>query len=429
VRRFLIIFILTLGVVACDVSSNTPAPDQSYFVKYFGGDGNQFAVDMLVDVDGMIYILGNSKASSGSNQRIYLAKVNPRGQVVNDTLITSSTAYSEAKDLDLALDGDLIIAANQVDVAGQDMNVLVMKVSKQDFNINASNILWTKVPKSPDPTSNPHRNDYVNSVTILANGNYILTGYTDASEVGHSFDIMNLQVDANLNKIPFPFTWNETSGPGNENYGRKALEVIQSPDTARYIFGNSNAGASDENVWYAELQSKGYAGASTDDQSDNVFISSLTNDVVTHAMKYESGHLITSISTPVTASGNSTLKLYRLGFNFLNPKNSSEVTAYYEWPLGNIPNANASTCKASVGFLVVADYLQPSSNTDILLLRLNGSLKDPVYFGGEGDDRAAAVAELTDGHILVLGTMQLGNPPEQFKIALIKVNANGKFDE
>ena len=62
-------------------------------------------------------------------------------------------------------------------------------------------------------------------------------------------------------------------------------------------------------------------------------------------------------------------------------------------------------------------------------MSLWGNTAEPnfVSFGGDGDDTAAAVAELPDGHIMVLGTMQLGNPPAQFKITLIKLNSNGKF--
>lgn len=425
----LLIFFFALIFFGCDIASNTPAPDKNYFVKYFGGDGNQSAVDMVVDSDGMIYILGNSLTSLNSKQQVYLAKANPLGQVLVDTLLTSSSVYSDAKDLEFTKDGELIVVANQLDTINGDMNVLVKKISKLNLNQIGSNILWTRTPQSQDPLSNPHKNDYVSSITLLADGNYILTGCTEASALGNRFDVMNLQIDANLNKVAF--AWGETSGSGAENYGRKTIEVIQSnptPDTARYIFGNTNADGTDQNVWYADLPLSGNSGESTDDQSDAVFVSRLANDSVTSVIKYDGGYLISSISNPLT-SGASTLKLYELGFNFLNPKNSSEVTAYYEWPLGNIANANVAVCKASIGYHVVVDYPRTASNNDILLLRLNGALQNPIYFGGEGDDRMAAVAELPDGHILILGTMQLGNPPEQFKIALIKVNSNGRFDD
>lgn len=421
----LIIFSVVIFLVSCDTASNISPPDQSYFVKYFGSEGNQFAVDMIVDTDGTIYILGNSQKTSTAKQQIYLAKANAKGQLVKDTFLTNVPA--EAKDIEFTLSGELILVANQLDTISGDMNVLVKKLSK-DFVETGSKTLWSRDLQSyDDPYSNPHKNDFVNSITPLANGNFILTGYANNSIVGHQVDILNLQIDQNLEKVNF--AWGEINGAGTKNYGLKVLETIQAlpaPDTIRYIFGNI-ARSTDQDIWYGVLPANGSGGDNTDNQSDPVFNSPLTDDVVTSAIKYPGGYLLTSIST--TTSNSSTLKLYDLGFSKLNPRSSSDVTSYFEWPLGTITDAQATACKASTGFLIAADFSKSSGNADMMLLRLDGSLRDPVFFGGNGNDRIAAVAELADGRILILGTMHLGNPPEQYKVALIKVNAEGKFEE
>jgi hypothetical protein len=394
-------------------------------VKYFGRNGNQSAVDMVVDSDGVIYILGNSQKSLNARQQIYLAKANSRGQLLMDTLLTDIPA--EAKDIEFTLNDELILVANQLDTVNGDMNLLVKKLSK-NFMETGSKILWSK-DRDPKNNSNPHKNEYVNSITALANGNFILTGYTDnvSSASGHQLDILNFQIDQSLNKVSFE--WGELTGAGVKNFSKRVIEAIRTdpqPDTVRYMFGNVSE-ATDQNVWYGVLPKNGYGGQNSDNQTDEVFISPLTNDVVTGAIKYSSGYFLTSVAT--NASNNAVLKLYDLGFETLNPGGSSEVTSSFEWPLGTVSNANATVCKASVGFLVAADFAQSPSNTDILFLKLNDGLKNPVYFGGIGNDRASAIAELPDGRILILGTMQLGNPPAQYKVALIKVNSNGRFEE
>ncbi len=419
-----IIFLCVVFFVGCDTASNIDPPDQSYFVKYFGRDGNQTAVDMVVDVDGTIYILGNSQRTSTSRQQIYLAKANSRGQLLKDTLLTDLPV--DAKDIEFTLTGELIIVANQLDTINGDMNVLVKKLSK-DFVETGSEILWSRdVLFKTDPYSNPHKNDFVNSITPLANGNFILTGYTDNSEVGHQLDILNLQIDQNLAKVLFP--WGEVTGAGMKNYGRKVIESIQSMDTVRYLFGDISSPQSDQNVWYGILPKNSFGGNNFDNQSNTIFTSPLTDDIVTNVIGYSYGYFITSVGT--TSSGSSTLKLYDIGFKTPDPGSATgDVTSYFEWPLGTVSNADAITCKAHIGFLVVADFSRTANNTDILFLKLDGSLKNPIYFGGNGNDRASEVVELPDGRVLILGTMQLGNPPEQYKIALIKVNSDGKFQE
>jgi hypothetical protein len=85
------------------------------------------------------------------------------------------------------------------------------------------------------------------------------------------------------------------------------------------------------------------------------------------------------------------------------------------------------------GYFALSNIFNSAGTSDMILIKLDVTLqevwKNPVTFGGDGDDTAAAVAELSDGHIMVLGTMNLGNPPEQFKIALMKLNSAGQLGD
>jgi hypothetical protein len=48
-------------------------------------------------------------------------------------------------------------------------------------------------------------------------------------------------------------------------------------------------------------------------------------------------------------------------------------------------------------------------------------------FGGVGDDFVGAVTELPNGRILIIGTMTLGGVEGQTKIALLKLNPEGRL--
>jgi hypothetical protein len=78
-------------------------------------------------------------------------------------------------------------------------------------------------------------------------------------------------------------------------------------------------------------------------------------------------------------------------------------------------------------FLVVANESNAALKRDIYLTKMDilFNKEFEVKFGApNNDDVGSAVAELPNGDILVLGTMQITN---QKKIALIKLKSNGEF--
>ena len=80
--RFLIIWLLPLmALFACDTANNVEDPDLHYFVKYYGGDGNQRGVDMVTLSDGSLLLLGNWSESAFESD-IYLVRVDPEGGVI-----------------------------------------------------------------------------------------------------------------------------------------------------------------------------------------------------------------------------------------------------------------------------------------------------------------------------------------------------------
>ena len=84
-----------------------------------------------------------------------------------------------------------------------------------------------------------------------------------------------------------------------------------------------------------------------------------------------------------------------------------------------------------LGYVIAANSVA-SGNPEMVLTKIDveGNLawQAPVILGGVGEDYTCAVYELSDGRILVFGTMQLGDD-EQSKMALIKLNSKGEFKD
>src|SRR5579872_5163488 len=107
-RRWLYLFIFLAFLSACDTASNVKPPNKSYFIKYFGEDGNQTARDLITSSDGTFFILGNSIAADGLTQKVYLAKANALGELIKQ--ITYGVDM-DARDFQLTSDGRIAVVA------------------------------------------------------------------------------------------------------------------------------------------------------------------------------------------------------------------------------------------------------------------------------------------------------------------------------
>jgi len=201
-----------------------------------------------------------------------------------------------------------------------------------------------------------------------------------------------------------------------------------SSTTASTSTGNNNK------FWVSYLANNGSAKNTTDNGLfDNMYPS---DKILTRAIKAgRGGYLLVGISS---TSNEDSLKVAITNANSFSFDKYGVDTDAVVAGLGKSrapsppPNYATAFSAASYNFILTNTYRTATNKSDILLLKLaNDRLKtlwsSPVQLGGDGDDTAAAVAELPDGHIIVLGTMQLGNPPAQFKIALMKLNSQGQL--
>src|SRR6478609_8238366 len=121
---------------SCDTSGTIGDPAQDHFIKYYGSDGDQEGVDAVVGSDGSIYLLGNTTAPGTTvGKQLYLVKTDPEG-----ILIWSKTFGGqfdeEAKDIELTVDGRLVILANS-QKGSTENDILLMTLSLDGTKIDS----------------------------------------------------------------------------------------------------------------------------------------------------------------------------------------------------------------------------------------------------------------------------------------------------
>jgi hypothetical protein len=98
-------------------------------------------------------------------------------------------------------------------------------------------------------------------------------------------------------------------------------------------------------------------------------------------------------------------------------------------PPGKAASQRSVNCSSLTnGYFIASDQVG-ANGTDINLTKLDntGNILFEHVFGGVGDDFVGNVCELPNGRILIIGTMTLGGVEGQTKIALLKLNPEGRL--
>lgn len=419
------------GLLACDTESNTENPDQHYFVRYYGGNGNQYGVDMVAMSDGSFVLLGtDAEREFASN--VYLLRVDAEGNVLWETTYGEGEVWTP-KDIEPTIDGNLIIAADYKSGVGANNQITLLKFSP-DGNFIAKGTYGTP------------GNENTRSVTPLSDGGFIISGTTDSTQTWNlpgeteldPGDVFNLRVDANL--IPYPKNdW----GPAYHGFAGDNMDVsvkiFERPGGQFYVFGftNSSLGGDlnpDEKFGLFYFSRNESGGVSTPWYPGNFIPEHDTeiNYVQLISQNLGGGYLV--IGTSQSSTGISEIFLARLrqSLTFSGPR-TNEASFYETIPLGRNRNirgvSGALSVSGEVGFLILGNEVRSTTGaTNFWLSKVDQTGQElwSTTFGSEAeDDTGAAVLELSDGKIAILGTMGLAD--NQSKMAFIKVNRDGKL--
>jgi len=410
----LILIACLYSVMSCETESNSDFKD--YYIKYYGDDGDQQGVDLVVNPDGTIIILGNSEFDS--KRRIYLIKTDSDGDVLWEKVLGEFT--ENARDIEPIISG--AHAGGYLILSNTGSGNTAIKVIRVDGN--GSKIDSIKLDSDYQPSN------FGNSITPLSDGGFIVTGNTtdlSLTPIDNSFvdppdqsDLLYLRYDDNLLIDP---SWQISFEGAPEIMGIKIFEVSS---TQFDLAGFTNAIHSSElplptnfdfNFWFVPLDGSGSNGQPQ-------YVGIATEQEKMSAIAKSSSGPYMSVGTVTNGSGVSRIFAARvLGF----PTSDKTET----WDDNTDPEGEGVSVSATNGgkFLIVGNQNTAGGSRDIWLTKVNIEINDeegfPRSFGSSGnDDTASAVAELPNGDIVVLGTMNLTN---QNKIALIKLKATGDF--
>ncbi len=431
---WLLLIIPFLWLSSCDTSDSIDLPD--YFVKYYGVQGDQEGVDMIVNEDGTFFLFGNSRLAPGENQKLFLVKVDAKGNMLweNPKFFGGNVYANQARDIEVASNGNLIMAATSESAAGDNDAFLI--IADPEGN-KIDSVIHGYVGTDED----------VSSVTQINDG-YIVTGSTSKIKLNPQ----GTAVIANDQRDMFNFrftnqlkdynevnnnSWTESFLAGTYDAG---IKMIQINNDLFHFFGYSNQILQkDQNLapnfdfviykvnrFGVSIGAPIYAGSS--------FVNERLTSVSVSPVASGPGYFLTGIATEVSNENRLYVAKLNQELNTLNPIDNIAYQKTFSSGLGVLSDLKAVSVpsKSSGVFILSNENTSGSQNFCLSKATNEGGefWKKPsrFVFGGGELDKIGTVAELPDGKIVMIGTFTVGDDMQK-KMTLIKVNKDGKFSD
>ncbi|HEY0656278.1 MAG TPA: hypothetical protein VGD65_24255 [Chryseosolibacter sp.] len=424
-KRFLPAILIVCSITAlltgCDTTSNIDDPNDSHFIKYYGGDGNQSSVDMLALPDGNILLLGNTQFAG--EKSIYLLKVDAKGQLLWEKTFEGTNEV--AVDMEPMQDGNVAILAT-VEVTSDNHDIKLIVVSDGGDEVRSA-VYGTWSGKKDTPKS----------LTPLTDGGFIVTGLTIADKA------VEPKVNPDFYSNVFHFrcnsllefddvTWSELYGATEQvDGGVKTFENLD----GFYVFGYSDQKFKPEQggnlgMFYYRIASVGTPSEDIGILGDEA--QNIRTDFV-HQVRSELGGGFLVVGSTINPSGTSSaLHVARLRPQLdFNPAKDKQFDREIGVLTTSLEGVSATTSLVTPqGFLVLGEETRSLGTKNLSLIKIDqvGQVVWSVSLGSEEEnDDAAAVIETSDEKILVLGTVELGD--NQSKMALFKLNSTGRLHD
>jgi hypothetical protein len=419
-------------ILSCDTERNIPLPEDCCFLKFYGVEGEQTGVDFVQTPDNAIVMVGNS-TQPGRTQMIYVLKVDLLGNVIWENFIGLADKNNTVKDIELHLDGRLVIAGEtEIVVGNRDVFLKILDGDGGELD-------------SIRYGSNSVSDEEVKSITIVDSGGsfpagYIISGSTtdvpfDPTKPNDTKDGLHLRISDQ----PLTLAGNSwVKKDGVDNSEDVIIKTLQFNSTTYYCFGYTNAsvsGFTDYKYWVFKINDFGIS-------SNNAFLGVLGNpnedeilttciDVNTSDL-FDRGYLLGGIATDASGNTRSYFVKLKRELELVDAGDVQQVV--YPTILGdgiNQESLNGFYNIANNDFLILSTQNTNSNLAENMsLLKLDREIQTvwgPEIFGGRSFDEAGAVLQLADGKIMVLGTMTVGGLSGQKKMALMKLNSEGKL--
>lgn len=411
--KYLLGFVFCIGLLSCDTEGTVEPLFKQYFIKYYGEDGDQRAVDMVHTPENRLIILGNTMRSS-SSQRMYLVIADLQGNVHTEKRLGVNQ--------ELARDIEPILAGPD---AG---NYIVLSNVKKNA-ADSTAIRLTVISSQGDSLKSFYYNALASqegiSVTPLSDGSYFISGKTTDTDASLNAELPIGLVDKEDQLVlyinpDYSVNYNKRIGGSAEG---ACIKILQGP-TSFYF-----AGYSDKLIG-SETGISNY--------EHNFEFKVFTSDPASGLLNFNAGtsglpETLSAICQSNTgtflAVGTQTVSATqsRVYAALINASFSSAVESILPISTDNYEAVHVAPSGGS-RFLVTANRINAAGRSDIWVGRVTTEFVTDfqVAFGEQNtDDHASKVMELPNGDVVVLGTMNLSN---QDKIALIKLKTNGRFE-
>lgn len=408
--RILIVAVLAF-LVACDTASNVEPVFHKYFVTYYGTEGDQYGVDVVVNDDGTMLLLGNSMLLSGMEYP-FVIKVDPKGAVIWE--VSLGPGGEKAVDVEPIESGPnagkYIVAANRTTSASSTIKLYIID---QAGAINKE----AEIPMHPGGTQ-----QVVTSITPIESSGFLITGYADGALIRESSpsmtsatdlqDILCFSLDDQLAIVDTLVT------KGGEQNGT-GVKIFSSP-----------AGTVDEFALF------GYSDRPYDTDE---FRFRYTYDVIVGGVPVgkmigtnsEQNFLAAAIETPQAPgagylmAGTSRTSDLAADVYLVKLNDNMKIKTFdRKLELGTNMECVAAD-NAPNGFYVLANEIVDGGVRNIVVVKTgpDGVEEWARSFGSaEGDDHGGAIKSLPDGRIAVVATMDL---EARKKMALLVLNSDG----
>lgn len=416
-------------VSSCDTEASLAPIYNDYYVKYYGTEGTQYGVDLLVsEADESLILLGTTySGDTPPIKRVFLVKTDFSGNIIWEHVLGGT--HDVAKDIEFSNDGGFVVLTETeggvlADPTDQSKNFKILKLSV------AGEKLDSIVYSTPKNSSNPvYADEFPATISSISSG-YIVTGSTTYKSAKADKGLNNvgdiLHVDF-TNDLLLANVLDTTLSDSQNEYGYKTVELAPN---MFYTFGSSyksqNSIVNDNfNFWVVPNSGDnfplGISATSNDEKLKSICPSSAPG-----------GYFLVGSHTLANASDIYVGSVYKDNGRLRRGAREGiiKMPGHGDRRLDPVSVCQAKT--GGAGYLVLSNE-GASGFRNIWLAKISDTDYNNVMwstsFGAadKNDDTGGAVAELPDGRIVVLGTINLGST--NFRMALFKVNSFGQLAE
>ncbi len=429
-----LVLIFVLAVSGCDTKDNFEGVFRDYFVKYYGQDGNQQGVDLIVNEDGTMLLLGNTISPEGVSQ-VFLVKVDEKGTIlwqktlggINETAVDIEPALNE---------GEFVILSNvfqreniSTSLNEYDTKLLIINGEGEPQDSTTKSAFWNdQVGYTVTPISSQ-----------FTSGGYMISGSrSDTKSIPTTLpppdlkDIIVMFYNATLDDTIWTYSAvNQHIGSGikvfeSKTYDKSRETDVSYKDRPFYLFGYSDELNQNEddlsyenNFWIVSLTKS--RGASADDFNGDPAKDETMSETIEAI-----GSGFISIGTQTSSTGQNSVILATSQADGSGLKFTSQTVRVAE--SRNLSAVSIAPSIAGGRYLILSNETSSAGTTNLWLSKVDieGNVIWSVSFGSvTKNDFAGTVWELSDGKIVILGTT--GLEPQNSKMTLIKVNSEGEL--